>query len=454
MARTKTLFVCSNCDGQFPTWQGRCSECGAWGTLEVQAAASASARAAANMPAGKVRPFAELEARDVDRVLTGIHELDHVLGGGMVPGSLILLGGEPGIGKSTLVLQIAAGIGRTDSKALYVSGEESGEQMKLRLDRLKLSPKDLIYLGETQVETILATAAKERPGLIIVDSIQTATSASLPAEAGTIAQVRTVTNQLLEYAKRNHCSIIIIGHVTKEGYVAGPKTLEHLVDTVLYLEGDSQHSFRILRSAKNRFGSTNEVGVFAMEQQGLIEVANPSAAFLAERQPGSGSVVTPMIEGTRAWLIEVQALVNPTVFGLPRRTSSGVDQQRLQLLLAVLTRRVGLKLGTQDVYLNVVGGFELGEPAGDLAIATAVASALRDIPVDPKTALVGEVGLGGELRSVSALDRRMAEVAKLGFTKLIVSANSQAATKRIELVRVRTLAEALTATLGQPRRRD
>lgn len=449
MVKAKTLYACSNCDSQFPAWQGRCPECSAWGTLEPRVAPGSRAEAVASAPVGAVTSFKSLEGKTIARSKTGINELDQVLGGGIVPGSLILLGGEPGIGKSTLVLQLATGLARSGASTLYVSGEESGDQLKLRLDRLGLSADKLDFLGETGVETIIATAQKTKPALVIVDSVQTMTSQLLPAEAGTIAQVRTVTNQLLEFAKRGRTSVILIGHVTKEGQVAGPKTLEHLVDTVLSLEGDHQHQYRILRATKNRFGSTNETGVFAMEETGLVEVPNPSAMFLAERQNGSGSVVAATIEGSRAWLVEVQALVNPTVFGLPRRTATGVDAQRLQLLLAVLTRRVGYALGSQDVYVNVVGGFRLQEPAVDLAVAAAVASAFRDVTLDPLTAFVGEVGLGGELRSVSYLDRRIAEVAKLGFKRMIVSAGSQAKPGKLEIVRVKTLSEGLKAALGK-----
>jgi DNA repair protein RadA/Sms len=446
MPKPKALYVCSNCDGQFPTWQGRCPECSAWGTLELKA--GSEARLSDAKP-GVATPFSTLEGKTFSRLTTGMSELDHVLGGGIVPGSLLLLGGEPGIGKSTLVLELAAGLARQKQATLYVSGEESGEQLKLRLDRLKLPTDQLSFLGATDVETILATARDAKPALVIVDSIQTTTSAQLPAEAGTIAQVRTVTNALLDFAKKGTTSVIIIGHVTKEGQVAGPKTLEHLVDTVLYLEGDHQHQYRLLRATKNRFGSTNEIGVFAMEGRGLVEVANPSALFLAERQAGSGSVVTASVEGSRAWLVEVQALVNPTAFGLPRRTGSGVDAQRLQLLIAVLSRRVGFSLGNQDVFVNVVGGFRLTEPAADLAIAAAVASSFRDVKLDSETALVGEVGLGGELRSVPFLDRRVAEVSKLGFKRMIISAGSQASSSKLQLIRVKTLREGLKAALGK-----
>ncbi|MFH0853764.1 MAG: DNA repair protein RadA [bacterium] len=441
MPKSKTIFLCSKCDNQFPVWQGRCPECSAWGTLEPQI--SQTKNNLEKVKAPNVTSFTEIQGKGVARLVTGINELDHVLGGGIVPGSLSLLGGAPGIGKSTLVVQIASGLAEQKKKTLYVSGEESGEQIKLRLDRLKLSGEMMDFLGETEVESIIAAAESNKPDFLIVDSIQTMTSSLLPSEAGTIAQVRTVTNQLLQFAKKQTCAVLIIGHVTKEGSVAGPKTLEHLVDTVLYLEGDNKHQYRLLRSAKNRFGSTNEIGIFSMNKTGLVEVPNPSEMFLSERQPGSGTVVTATVEGSRAWLVELQALVNPTVFGMPRRTAMGVDAQRLQLIMAVLSRRVGLKLGAQDVYLNVVGGLSVKEPAADLAVATAIASALKDKSVDPKTAMISEVGLGGELRSVSNIDKRIVELTKLGFNRVVLSHNSQVKAGKINLVKVKTVREAL-----------
>lgn len=445
MPKPKTIFRCAKCDSQFPTWQGRCPECGSWGTLEAQA--QTSERASIQKPVGKSTPFASLRGREIERFQTGLNEVDRVLGGGLVPGSVTLISGEPGIGKSTLVIQIASQLSK-QGPVLYVSGEESGDQVKLRLDRLGLAVGRLQYLGETNVESVLATVAAEKPKLAIIDSIQTMTSDLIPSEAGTVGQVRTVTLALMEYAKQSGCPFIIIGHVTKEGTVAGPKTLEHLVDAVLALEGDSQHAYRLLRSTKNRFGSTNEVGVFSMEAKGLVEVPNPSALFLEERpESASGSVVTATVEGSRAWLVEVQALVNPTVFGLPRRTASGIDFNRLQLILAVLGRRLGFKLGALDVFVNVVGGFKLTEPAADLAIAAAVASAVKNHPVEPKTVLIGEVGLAGELRSVPNLDLRVNEALRLGFTKIIVSAGSQIKASTAGIIRARTVGEALRAAL-------
>lgn len=446
--KQKTLYQCSHCDSQFPKWQGRCPECGQWGTIAATLPEPVDRRRVAGRP-GKPVAFSEVEATHAQRLPVGLPELDRVLGGGIVPGSLILLGGDPGIGKSTLVLQMAGALAR-QGEVLYVSGEESAQQVKMRLDRLSVQGGKIKFLGETNVETVVATIDAGKPQLVIVDSIQTMYWPHLPSEAGSINQVRACTVKYLEAAKRSSVAIIIIGHVTKEGFVAGPKTLEHLVDTVLYLEGDQYHAFRVLRSVKNRFGSTNEVGVFDMRDGGLVEVSNPSQVFLAERQGGPGSCVAAVMEGSRPFLIEVQALVNQTVFGLPRRTSSGIEFNRLQLLLAVLSKRVGVKIGTQDVFVNVVGGFRVNEPAVDLAICLAVASAALNKPVEKNLVAIGEVGLGGEIRTVSQLDLRLAEAAKLGFTNAVVAANAKVQGRStIALLHSRTVAEAVKEILGR-----
>ncbi len=446
--KVKTFFQCTNCDSQFPKWQGRCSECGQWGTITATQPEPVDRRRIAGRP-GKPVAFSEVKATHAQRIPVGLPELDRVLGGGIVPGSLILLGGDPGIGKSTLVLQIAGALA-AQGEVLYVSGEESAQQVKMRLDRLRVQGGKIRFLGETNVETVVATIDAEQPQLVVVDSIQTMYWPHLPSEAGSVVQVRACTVKYLEAAKRGGVAIIIIGHVTKEGFVAGPKTLEHLVDTVLYLEGDQYHAFRVLRSVKNRFGSTNEVGVFDMRDGGLVEVSNPSQVFLAERQGGPGSCVAAVMEGSRPFLIEVQALVNPTVFGLPRRTGSGIEFNRLQLLLAVLSKRVGVKIGTQDVFVNVVGGFRVNEPAVDLAICLAVASAALNKPVEKNLVAIGEVGLGGEIRTVSQLDQRLAEAAKLGFTNAVVAANAKVQGKsKIARLHSRTVAEAVKEILGR-----
>ncbi|MBI4093048.1 MAG: DNA repair protein RadA [Candidatus Kerfeldbacteria bacterium] len=446
MAKDQRVFICSNCDSQFAKWQGRCQECGQWGTLSEGRPPTEDRRKVTGRP-GKAVAFADVTVERAERVTTGLNELDRVLGGGIVPGSLILLGGDPGIGKSTLVLQLAVALA-AQGEVLYVSGEESAEQVKMRLQRLTPHGGKIRFLGETNVETIVATIDRDRPQLVVVDSIQTMYWPNIPSEAGSINQVRASTVKFLEAAKRGQSAIILIGHVTKEGLVAGPKTLEHLVDTVLYLEGDQYHAFRILRSVKNRFGSTNEVGVFDMRDSGLVEVKNPSQVFLAERQAGPGSCVTAVMEGTRPFLVEIQALVNPTVFGMPRRTGSGIEFNRLQLLLAVLSKRVGLKLAAQDVFVNVVGGFRVSEPAVDLAVCLAVASAALNKAVPKDLVAIGEVGLAGEVRSVSQLEQRLKEAEKLGFQHAVV-ATAKPIKAKIDLLQVRTMAEAVKEVLGR-----
>lgn len=434
------MFTCSNCDAQFPKWQGRCPECGAWGSI-AEGDLKKTRTATSGKPGAAVS-FSEVSEAASERIPSGIREIDRVLGGGVVPGSLILIGGDPGIGKSTLVLQLAVAIAE-GGKVLYVSGEESASQVKMRLSRLTPHGGSIRFLGETNIETIIATIDSESPRFVVVDSIQTMFWPQIPSESGSVAQVRASTVKLLEVAKRTGVAIVIIGHVTKEGMVAGPKTLEHLVDTVVYLEGDQYHAYRILRSTKNRFGSTNEVGVFDMRDTGLVEVKNPSAVFLSERQGGAGSCVAAVMEGSRPFLVEVQALVNPTVFGMPRRTGAGVEFNRLQLLLAVLTKRVGLKLATQDVFVNVVGGIRVSEPAIDLAVCLAIASAALNKPIDPQTVAIGEVGLGGEVRSVSQLEHRLKEADALGFKHAVVGGRPSKSHEKLDVFTVKTLADAV-----------
>lgn len=393
--------------------------------------------------------FNQISQDEALRIKTGLEEVDRVLGGGVVSESLILLGGQPGIGKSTLVLQIADQLtrGGINQQVFYVSGEESAQQVKMRLNRLGLSPENWKFLGETDVNFIEADLKKFRPKLIIIDSIQTMILSGLGSEAGSISQVRACTAKLREIAKELEAVIFIISHVTKEGIMAGPKTLEHLVDVVLYLEGDPAHHFRFLKAAKNRFGSTNEIGVFDMRSQGLIQVANPSKLFLANRNLKiSGSVVVPVIEGNRSFLVEVQALVSRTSFGYPQRKSTGFDLNRLGLLIAVLIKRCGLNLANQDVHINIVGGLQVREPAVDLGVGLAIASALKNKPIDPEVVVFGEVGLGGEIRGVKSAEKRIKEAAKMGFKKIICPPASESLETKI--APVRSLSEAITRLLA------
>ena len=405
-------------------------------------------------PGATARPQSlnALGATQSERIAVPLSELNRVLGGGLVAGSLVLIGGDPGIGKSTLVLQAAAALAGKVGPVLYVSAEESPHQIKLRADRLGLSSDDLWVLSETDLAGVLVAADRQRPGLLIVDSIQTVYVDEISSAAGSVSQVRECTARLMQWAKPLGIPVLIIGHVTKEGTIAGPRVLEHMVDAVLYLEGDRYHQYRILRAVKNRFGSTDEVGVFEMADAGLREVRNPSEAFLAERSAATaGSTIAVTMEGTRPILVEVQALTTSTNYGLPRRSANGLDNSRLQLLVAVLQKRVGLALGSQDIYANVVGGLRVAEPAADLAVALAIASSFKDRPLEAATVAVGEIGLSGELRSVGQLDRRLSEAARLGFTRVVVPAASgrpgHAGSDGPELVRAATLAEAIEAAV-------
>jgi DNA repair protein RadA/Sms len=450
MAQDQSLYVCQKCDAQFPKWSGRCSECGSWGTLakidEVGLDLSDSKK---NRPTAKPAQTIDLAKINLDqsepRLKTGIEEIDRVFGNGLVPGSLALLGGEPGIGKSTLVAQIANALGK-ESSVLYVSGEESAAQIKLRLERLNCDLSKIKFLSETNAETIIATARNLKPALVIVDSIQTVYLAELPAEAGSVTQIRGAAVSFLELAKENGPAIILTGHITKDGSLAGPKTLEHIVDTVLYLETDSSANYRFLRATKNRFGSTNELGIFEMTASGLLPVANPTSIFLAEAGDNApGSAVSAVVEGTRPFLVEVQALVSKTVFGYPVRRASGFDLNRLQVLTAVLSKRSKINLATADVILNIVGGLKIADPGLDLAVALAIASSLNNKPISPKTLILGEVGLGGEVRPVARLEDKLKEAAKLNFSRSIIPLNAKiTSVKDIELVKVKNLEEAIS----------
>lgn len=446
MTKLTTIYTCTKCDTQSSKWAGRCLECGAWGTLS-ESTKDQEKKKVSKAASASIIPFSEINHANWQRIKTGIQEIDQVLGGGIVPGSFILIGGEPGIGKSTILLQIALALAqKPQTRILYCSGEESGEQIKLRLDRILASgentPSSLLFAGETQCEKICASIAQEKPTLAIVDSIQTIGSSEVESEAGSISQVRACTVKLLQTAKEHDIPIIITGHVTKEGSVAGPKTLEHLVDTVLYLEGDSNHYFRLLKTVKNRFGSTNEVGVFEMTEKGLQEVKNPSSLFITEGDisvPGTSTAA--IVEGSRAFLIHVQALASKTYFGYPQRRSVGFDANRLQLLIAVLSKRLGLNLGDQDIHINIVGGLKISEPAIDLAVCASMISAYKNKSCDPKIIFCGEVGLSGEIRPVSNIEKRLKEAGRLGFTHAYVPYTKNKLQTSLSIIQLKNIRE-------------
>ena len=429
MAKVKSIYVCESCGATSPRWQGKCSECGDWNSLAEAPRYAAAPHARTSIQENAVpRPITEGGDAPAPRMLTGIAEFDRVLGGGVVPGSLVLIGGDPGIGKSTLMLQVAHRIASAHGTVLYVSGEESFEQAKLRARRLGTLNDRLLLLTETNLDAILGHLRKPGHCLAIIDSIQSIYSAQLPAMPGSAGQIRECAGELLRAAKGGQLPIFLVGHVTKDGSIAGPRLLEHLVDTVLYFEGEGRQALRILRAVKNRFGSTNEIGVFEMRAQGLHEVPNPSARFLDERpKDAAGSVVTPALEGTRPLLVEVQALVGDAHAGSPRRTITGINPNRVNLLLAVLEKHAGLPLNERDVFVNVAGGVRLEEPAADLAVALAIASSLRGRPVPRTLSAFGEVGLAGEIRGVDQGQRRLEEVRKFGFERCLFPGSSGAA---------------------------
>jgi DNA repair protein RadA/Sms len=417
-SKIKTVYRCSECGAESAKWGGRCDGCGEWNTL-AEEPVSVAAKTPRRGLAREARPLRDVTAVETQRWVTGLDEFDFVLGGGIVPGSMVLVGGEPGIGKSTLLLQVAARLTEHDHPVLYVSGEESAPQVKLRADRLGGGAGDVRLLAETTLENVLATATD---GVLIIDSIQTLYTSDLEGAPGNVGQVRECAARLMRFAKASGTAVIVVGHVTKGGGIAGPKTLEHIVDTVLYFEGETTLDHRVLRATKNRFGGVDEIGVFRMTEAGLIGVANPSELFLGDRQSGaSGSAVTALIEGTRPVLVEIQALAAKAGFGTPQRVSTGFDGRRLALLLAVLDKRASLSFAMLDVFVNVVGGMRLIEPAGDLAIAVALASSVYDRSLPPDAIFIGEVGLGGEVRPVSQVERRLAEAAKMGYTRAFVA---------------------------------
>jgi len=456
MAKTKTAYRCTDCGAEHSKWQGRCDTCGEWNTLveelvapKVAVGAAASARriggARSLAEGGSVAPtprLRDVSGSEAKRWKTGIAEFDFVLGGGIVPGSMILIGGEPGIGKSTLLLQVAAELENAGHATLYASGEESALQVKLRADRLGGTAADVSLLSETNLETILTTASSVAPAVLIVDSIQTVFTADLEGAPGNVGQVRECAARLMRYAKESGTTVFVVGHVTKGGGIAGPKTLEHIVDTVLYFEGENTVDHRVLRATKNRFGSVDEIGVFRMTELGLEPIANPSELFMGDRASGaSGSAVTALLEGTRPLLLEVQGLAAKAGFGTPQRVATGFDGRRLALLLAVLDKRAGLPFAQLDVFLNVVGGIQLREPGGDLAVAAALASSVYDKPLPADSIFVGEVGLGGEVRTVSQADRRIAEAANMGMRRVYLGERGvpKKISRDIELVPVRTI---------------
>ena len=449
MAKAKTIFVCNNCGYETAKWLGKCPACNEWNSLVEEKIQKTSDGIFGKDEKKKINEPTALntvEGKETFRTSTGFEELDRVLGGGIVKGSLILVGGEPGIGKSTLILQLCDKI-KGEGKVLYVSGEESAEQIKIRADRLNIHNEDIMFLGETDIDIIQSAILEMNPKLVIIDSIQTMYSDEITSAAGTVSQVREITGRIMKLCKSNNITTIIIGHVTKEGNIAGPRVLEHMVDTVLYLEGERYFSYRILRSVKNRFGSTNEVGMFEMQNEGMIEILNPSTVLISERDDNpAGSVIVATMEGTRPLLVELQALTSTSVFGLPRRTANGVDYNRLTLLMAVIEKKAGMNLGNQDVYLNVVSGIKVSEPAVDLGVILSVASSFKNLSIPNDTVVVGEVGLTGEVRSVNLIDKRLKEVEKLGFKTCIIPESNKKVLKekyKLDIIGVKNINEAM-----------
>ncbi len=449
MSKTKIKYICSNCGYETLKWLGKCPSCNEWNTFSEELVEERRGRRIKKHETA-VSKLSDISHEEDQRIKTGIDEFDRVLGGGLMPGSVTLLGGDPGIGKSTLVIQAAAKINNT---VLYVTGEESVKQINIRAKRLGLESEDLLLLSETDLTIIKDAIKKNDPFVVIIDSIQTVYDPDLENSPGTITQIRESTAELLQLAKGTNCSIIIIGHVTKDGFIAGPKVLEHIVDTVLQFEGEKNYSYRILRAQKNRFGSTNEIGVFDMRDDGLHEVKNPSEIFIGEREKEiSGSIITSSIEGTRPVLLEVQALVTPSHFGNPQRVATGFDYRRLSILLAVLEKRAALRLSSSNVFLNMAGGIKIEEPAIDLAVCCAIASSLKNISASSGFVVVGEVGLGGEVRSVNHIEKRIQEAEKLGFEQIILpksNLKSVSNKNRIKIHPVENILEAIQLTIGE-----
>ncbi len=450
MAKVKTVYFCKECGYEVSKWMGQCPGCRQWNTLvEEKVSASKEKRVEKGLPSSRMTSIFQVSMEEEDRLSSGMAELDRVLGGGIVKGSLTLVGGDPGIGKSTLLLQICRNIGNAGKKVLYVSGEESLKQIKMRAERLGVFEKEIFLYCETDINAAADVIRQQKPDVVVVDSVQTMFSDEISSAAGSVSQVREVTAILMQLAKVEGIAIFLVGHVTKEGVVAGPRTLEHMVDTVLYFEGERSAVYRILRGVKNRFGSTNEIGVFEMKEQGLMEVTNPSQVMLDGRPiDEAGSAVVCSLEGTRPLLIEIQALVSPTSFNMPRRTSVGIDYNRVNLLLAVLEKKAGMQLGGCDAYVNLTGGMKLGEPAIDLGIVCAIISSYRNLPIHSGTIIFGEVGLTGEVRGVSHVEQRLAEAIKMGFTRCILPRTNMESihpsiSKQIELSGVSNIREVL-----------
>lgn len=453
MARLKNKFVCQECGFESLKWSGKCTSCNSWNSfVEEVYDAKAKKTTALDIQNVKVEKLKDVSVDEESRITTGLGELDRVLGGGIVRGSLTLIGGDPGIGKSTLSVQIANNVSNKDYNVLYVSGEESAKQIKMRSDRLSIKSDNLYILSETNLDIVTNTVEDLSPEIIIIDSIQTMFDPNIESAPGSVSQVRAITSSIMKLSKSREMASLIVGHVTKEGSIAGPRVLEHMVDVVLYFEGERHNTYRLLRGVKNRFGSTNEIGMFEMRDVGLVEVKNPSEMLLSGRPKHTeGTVVVPSVEGTRPMMIEVQALVSNTLFGMPRRVATGIDYNRVVLMIAVLEKKVGLHMQNSDAYINIVGGIQIKEPAIDLGIICALASSFKDVRIDPKTVVLGEVGLTGELRTVSFIEKRIKEASKLGFTKAIIpEANLKGfeTNKDIEVVGVSNIEQALKIVLG------
>ena len=447
--KAKTIFVCNECGYESAKWMGKCPACNSWNTFFEE---KLSTKVESGKREKKIqeapKPLNSFVGQDAQRTSTGYAELDRVLGGGLVKGSLVLVGGEPGIGKSTLILQLCDKV-KGEGKVLYVSGEESAEQIKLRADRLNIKNDDILFLGETDIDIIDQNIEELNPKLVIIDSIQTMYSEDISSAPGSVSQVREITSRIMKICKSRKITTIIIGHVTKDGNIAGPRVLEHMVDTVLYIEGERYFSYRMIRGVKNRFGSTNEVGMFEMQEKGMVEITNPSSILISEREDNpSGSVVVATVEGTRPLLVELQALVTQSVFGLPRRTANGIDYNRLTLLVAVMEKKAGFMLGNQDVYLNVVGGLKVNEPALDLGIILATASSFKNVSIPKGVIALGEVGLTGEVRTINMMEKRLKEAERLGFKKCIIPENNKKLLKesyKLDIIGVKNINEAMKA---------
>lgn len=447
--KAKTIFVCNECGYESAKWMGKCPACNSWNTFFEE---KLSTKVESGKREKKIqeapKPLNSFVGQDAQRTSTGYAELDRVLGGGLVKGSLVLVGGEPGIGKSTLILQLCDKV-KGEGKVLYVSGEESAEQIKLRADRLNIKNDDILFLGETDIDIIDQNIEELNPKLVIIDSMQTMYSEDISSAPGSVSQVREITSRIMKICKSRKITTIIIGHVTKDGNIAGPRVLEHMVDTVLYIEGERYFSYRMIRGVKNRFGSTNEVGMFEIQEKGMVEITNPSSILISEREDNpSGSVVVATVEGTRPLLVELQALVTQSVFGLPRRTANGIDYNRLTLLVAVMEKKAGFMLGNQDVYLNVVGGLKVNEPALDLGIILATASSFKNVSIPKGVIALGEVGLTGEVRTINMMEKRLKEAERLGFKKCIIPENNKKLLKesyKLDIIGVKNINEAMKA---------